>query len=449
MIKYLLMLCCSWSAALVHADHYAFAIDARKIDANVLASAERAGKIDFYVEFGTEFLVVSSDTRDMPWPEAKLLASSPSPILVDELLTISHSCADQMSRPIWAQVGGYDILRLPVGLARMQLLHDQVLQAIPSNRVVAQIWQRGQKNQTPHRTSVQQVVNRVSADRWYQTLSDLAAFNRNSFSVGLFSARDWIRQRFVEAGLTPSDFNFQLANVTSCVPTPPAIQLPNIIGRKVGIALPDEWIVVGAHYDSRNPSRCDGQINVQPGANDNASGCAGVIELARVFADLETDRSILFMCFSGEEQGLVGSRRYVESLTASGDIFKLRMMLNMDMIGHDVDGTLPARIESTNPALVTQFATAATSYAPELRIITSSTPNGGSDHVYFQQANVPTVVTWENGASVYPHYHQSTDLPQNMARAREMAGGILKMNAAVLFDRAVVLPNGDFADGFE
>ncbi len=448
MIKFMLALGAMSVSVGLHAEHYAFAIDARYIERPALEVARRQQQIDFFIEFGTEYLVVS-DQAKLDWASEKLLASSPSPIVVEELLMVSHSCADQISRPIWAQVGGYDLLRMPAGLARMQLLRDPVLQAIPADHVVAQVWQRDQRSPLAVRASVQQLVNRVNADRWYQTVTTLAGFNRNSYSTGLFSARDWIRQRFIEAGLTPSDFNFQLANVTSCVPTPPAIQLPNIIGHKIGVAMPDEWIVVGAHFDSRNPSRCDGQVNAQPGANDNASGCAGVIELARALADFQTDRSILFMCFSGEEQGLVGSRRYVESLTNNGDIFKLRMMLNMDMIGHDVDGTLPARIESTNPNLITQFATAAASYAPELRIITSSVPNGGSDHVYFQQQNVPTVVTWENGASAYPHYHQSTDLPQNMARAREIAGGILKMNAAVLFDRALVLPNSEFADGFE
>jgi hypothetical protein len=136
-------------------------------------------------------------------------------------------------------------------------------------------------------------------------MSTLAGFNRNSYSAQLFSARDWIRDRFVEAQLTPSDFSFELSNITSCTPTPAPVTLPNIVGRKQGSVLPEEWVVIGAHYDSRNASRCDGVLNVQPGANDNASGCAGVIELARVFADVATRRSMLFMCFSGEEQGLV------------------------------------------------------------------------------------------------------------------------------------------------
>jgi hypothetical protein len=193
--------------------------------------------------------------------------------------------------------------------------------------------------------AVQAIVDRIDPERWFQTMSLLAAFNRNSFSATLGPARDWILSAFEGAQLASSVFPYTLQNVTSCTPTPAPITIDNPIGTKLGTSLAEEWIVVGAHYDSRNSLRCDGVLNPQPGANDNASGCAGVIELARVFAHVPTERSILFMCFSGEEQGLVGSRRYVESLTASGDIARVKHMINLDMIGFDPGGNLCARAQ--------------------------------------------------------------------------------------------------------
>ncbi len=60
-----------------------------------------------------------------------------------------------------------------------------------------------------------------------------------------------------------------------------------------------------------------------------------------------------------------------------------------------------------------------------------------------------TVPEWENGASVYPHYHRLTDLPQNMTGERSLAGGILKMDTAVLADQVGVIEADLFADGFE
>ena len=407
------------------------------------------------LEFGSELLLGVEPASLNAIANLQGARLGPGYASPDELITHGHVCGapSLQAHKLWATVGGYDLIRQPASLNSIQVLRDSNLAKLPANRIIA----RARANEEhvpavePIASEIAQMVQRVDANRWFQTMSDLSAFNRNSFSAGLFSARDWIRQRFVEQGLTPSDFNYQLANVTSCTPTPAPVNLPNIIGQKTGGSLPNEWIVIGAHYDSRNPSRCDGAINPQPGANDNASGCAGVIELANVFASIQTDRSILFMCFSGEEQGLVGSRRYVEALSASGEISKVKLMINLDMIGFDATGTNTARIESTaaHQSLINELSNAAATYAPELNIITSTNPNGGSDHVYFLQAGVPTAFTWENGASIYPHYHQSTDLPQNMTGARALAGGILKMNTAVLARQAGIFLDGFLINGFE
>ena len=428
-------------------------IDINHKGSAALAALKARSGVVWAVEFGSELLLgvePASLTTIASLNGARLGPGLASP---DELITLGHLCGGYQTHPIWATVGGYDLIRQPASLNSIQVLRDANLTKLPSNHIVA----RARSNEEiapgvePSTAEIAQLVARVDANRWFQTMSDLSAFNRNSYSTGLFSARDWIRQHFVDQGLTPSDFNYQLANVTSCTPTPAAITLPNIIGQKTGGTLANEWIVVGAHYDSRNPSRCDGAINPQPGANDNASGCAGVIELARVFAETQTDRSILFMCFSGEEQGLVGSRRYVESLTNSGDISKVKLMRNMDMIGFDPNGTNTARIESNAvyQSLITELSNAAATYAPELNIITSTNPNGGSDHAYFLQAGIPSAFTWENGAGIYPHYHQASDIPANMTGARALAGGILKMNTAVLARQAGIFLDGYLIDGFE
>jgi hypothetical protein len=401
--------------------------------------------IDYSIVLGTETLIASSS----PLPTSKqlrLAATFEQKVAIETIRTLSHSCTEHAHFDVAAIIGGFDLIIRQTN----QLVEDPLLQRIPANRSVAQVVDLRQYR-LPSRSTVQDLVALVNPQRWFDSLQSLAAINRNSYSPFLQSAKTEIQVNFSNAGLSTSEFFFELSNITSCTPTPAPVQLPNIIGTKPGLLRPNEWVVIGAHYDSRNPGRCDGINAPQPGANDNASGCAGVMELARVFSGVQTDRTMLFMCFSGEEQGLVGSRRYVDSLVANGDISKVKLMLNMDMIGHDVDGTLPARIETRTPAIMTAFATAAATYAPELRIITSTTPNGGSDHFYFQQANVPAVVTWENGASVYPHYHQTTDIPANMTRAREMAGGILKMNVAALYDAAMVVPTGDrfLRSGFE
>ncbi len=82
-------------------------------------------------------------------------------------------------------------------------------------------------------------------------------------------------------------------------------------------------VIVGGHYDS---------VEAGPGANDNASGTAVVLELSRAARDLAFDAGVCFVAFGGEELGLWGSRRYVESLS-SQDRAEIKGMINLDMIG--------------------------------------------------------------------------------------------------------------------
>lgn len=432
-------------------------VEIQNIGPERLAQLKNLPGVGWSIEFGSELLLGVQPGSLAAITALALAKLGPGASSADELLVFGHACSNEKTQPLWGSVGGYDLVRVPALSAKLRAMSDPLLMQVPENRVFA----KARANELAPPVSapmlksspdaISDIVGRVDSERWFQTMSNLSSFNRNSYSAGLFSARDWIRARFVEQSLVPSDFNFQLANITSCVPTPAPVNLPNIIGRKQGTRFPNEWIVIGAHYDSRNPARCDGVNNPQPGANDNASGCAGAIELANVFANVRTERSILFMCFSGEEQGLVGSRRYVDSLVASGEISKVKLMINLDMIGFAVNDTHSARIESsvTHQNLINELSAAAALHSPELSIITSTNANGGSDHVPFLQAGVPTAFTWENGASVYPHYHLASDIPANMTRARVLAGGILKMDAAVIAARAGLLAADEFADGFE
>ncbi len=451
-LRYLLLVAC------LFADKPAIAeptptviVDIAGIGASRLAELKRETGVRWSAEFGQELLLGIEPGALRDWQARPGVRAGIGPAAPEELWVRGHVCAHQTQQPALSRVGGFELLRMPPGTLRHAALAGVAGHPLPADGVVS----RELRNEATQKAvlgaspQVQALVNGIDAERWFQTMSLLAGYNRNSFSPALGPSRDWILSAFEGAGLDPSVFEYILSGGTGCTPAPPAVTIGNPIGVKAGVETPGEWVVVGAHYDSRNSVRCDGTANPQPGANDNASGCAGVIELARAFATVETRRSILFMCFSGEEQGLWGSRRYVESLQASGDIGRVVHMLNLDMIGFDAGGTLDAQIVTSNAqaAWAAQYAAAAGTYAPELNIINSTSVAGNSDYWYFLQAGVPAVFTWENGVAGYVHYHQSTDVPANMTRARELAGGILKMDVAVLADVAGLVAL--FRDGFE
>jgi hypothetical protein len=416
--------------------------------AEVQALREHAD-VRWSAEFGNELLLGVDEAALARWLKRADVRPGPLRLAFDEVVVREHACNVHDPRPAVAVIGGYEILRQPPALARIAALSGISGAPLPKGGVVAR-----EVNNSPRGKGlaapdplVAAVVARVDAERWFQTMSDLATFNRSSYSSELGAAHDWVSARFAAAGLETSSHGFTLSS--SLCSSQPAVDLLNPIGFKRGRSRADEWIVIGAHYDSRNDQRCDGSEHVQPGANDNASGCAGVIELARVFEDVPTERSLLFACFSGEEQGLAGSHAYVQALTASGDIGRVLHMINLDMIGHAIDDSLSARVESTtaHQSWLDKYAVLAITYAPELNLILSTETRAYSDHWPFLQAGVPAVFTWENGAAIYPHWHQVTDVPANMLRARELAAGILRMDAAMLAGLGDVA--GVFASGFE
>ncbi|QUW23175.1 M28 family peptidase [Sporosarcina sp. Marseille-Q4063] len=97
----------------------------------------------------------------------------------------------------------------------------------------------------------------------------------------------------------------------------------NIIVTKPSKTSNDEIVVVGAHYDS---------VETSPGASDNASGTAVLLEIARVLESVSTDKELRFLFFGAEELGLFGSEKYVDEMTKS-EIKRTDAMLNMDMVG--------------------------------------------------------------------------------------------------------------------
>ncbi len=421
-------------------------VDINAIGKPALDELKQSRGLLWWAEFGNELLVGVQADDLQRWLQRSDTRPGPAALSRDEIVVRDLVCGANVPEPALAVVGGYNLVRRPPALARFASLSGQGGRPLPADGVVA--WQPANHGRASAPVEpdeeVAQLVSRVDADRWFDTLEALANYNRNSTSPELPDAHDWILERLADANLSVETHSFQLATCGSRT-------LPNAIGIKSGQTLPNEWIVVGAHFDSRNTSLCDGSALPQPGANDNASGCAGVIELARVFQHAWTERTIVFACFSGEEQGLVGSRAWVASLLASGQLAGVRHMINLDMIGHAIDDSLAARVETTQTfaSELNRYIDAAATYAPELSINFSTQTQAYSDHWSFIERGIPGVFTWENGAAIYPHYHRETDLPENMQRARPLAGGILRMDTAVLAELAGLLPTPIFMDQFE
>jgi Peptidase family M28/PDZ domain len=179
------------------------------------------------------------------------------------------------------------------------------------------------------------------------------------------------------------------------------VRTANVIGVVPGRdpARAAEAVVVGAHYDHLGRS----DSTVYPGADDNASGTAVVLELARAFATAGgAPRTLVFALFSGEEIGLRGSRHYVGNPTVP--IERTVAMINLDMVGRLGDRPLNVGGVGTGSGLKTAVEDAGRQLGTALA--DREAPGGASDHAPFYSAGVP-VLFFHTGA--HPDYHRPTD----------------------------------------
>lgn len=174
---------------------------------------------------------------------------------------------------------------------------------------------------------------------------------------------------------------------------------------------PDEFVVVGAHYDHLGFDPALEGDNIYNGADDNASGVSAVLQLVKAFlaTGVQPERTVIFAFWDGEEKGLLGSRAFAQSFA---DINKVKGYLNFDMIGRNNN--------EANPEHVVYFYTAAhpvfekwlkddiqeynLKLKPNYRAWDN--PVGGSDNGTFAKLGIPII--WYH-TDAHPDYHLPSD----------------------------------------
>ncbi|MDE2996359.1 MAG: M28 family metallopeptidase [Bacteroidota bacterium] len=195
------------------------------------------------------------------------------------------------------------------------------------------------------------IIEASSAERIESDIRTLAGFGtRNTFSDttsstrGIGAARRWIEAEFnriSEACDGCLDVSTQ-RNLIEQGSSDRAVQdvwVVNVLAIQRGFRYPDRYVIMAGDIDSRNSSSTDGEGDA-PGANDNASGMAGVLEAARILSAYEFPTSIIYVGLSGEEQGLWGGA-YMAAVAAE-EGWDIVGVLNNDMIGNieGVDGVI-------------------------------------------------------------------------------------------------------------
>jgi hypothetical protein len=205
--------------------------------------------------------------------------------------------------------------------------------------------------------------------------------------------------------------------------------MTNVVAVKTGTLYPSRIVIISAHLDSTSPS----PTTLAPGAEDNGSGAAAVLEAARLLANLACESTIEFILFDGEEQGMLGSSHYAAE--ADNLNLDIQAMLTMDMIGYndpaDADLWIEGFHQGTSSVwLMNQLDVNAQTYC-NLSTYLYPYEGFGSDHAPFHQHGFSAVLAIENEWESYPCYHQTCDTVSHLD-----AGLLGKITGAVLVTAA-------------
>ncbi|MFH2037181.1 MAG: M28 family metallopeptidase, partial [Candidatus Zixiibacteriota bacterium] len=219
----------------------------------------------------------------------------------------------------------------------------------------------------------------IEYDSLYNSDTRLEAFyTRFVKSDSCLLARDWIRQKFYSYGYSDVFYQTFLATREGFN----VINVPayNVVCVKEGTTKPNEWIIIGAHYDSFTWG-CSYDVNAPaPGADDNASGISAVLELARLYKDIDFQRSIMFVAFGAEEEGLWGSEYIANQMYENNE--KIYFMLNFDVISYENQAPLDFRVTHIRQKGFGQVFKDANARLDGMPFETSSTPMSSDDRSF-------------------------------------------------------------------
>ena len=257
--------------------------------------------------------------------------------------------------------------------------------------------------------AIDEIVGQISQTEYTANVQRLQDFvTRYSSTDSCRAAENWAISRFAQLGLDTELFPYAYSSQTWY----------DAIGRQVGLVYPDSIYIIIAHIDATSESP---QVSA-PGAEDNGSGSACVLEAARVLSQYDFNCTIEYILVSGEEQGLYGSEAYADYCFTNQR--HIGGVLNFDMIaytggaGWDInifyDQTFPQET-----ALANLLASLTDEYSSAISVLVGTDgPEYGSDHYYFSYYGFPApfgidAQLWSS-PDWYPWYHSTSDVITNL-----------------------------------
>ncbi|MBU4537928.1 MAG: M28 family peptidase [Weeksellaceae bacterium] len=245
-------------------------------------------------------------------------------------------------------------------------------------------------------------VNQITQTNINTYLTEFANLGvKTTGSVNNNNAFNWLKNKYLSFGYTDSQLSENAFAYSGK-------QTKNLILTKTGTTYPDTFVIVCGHYDTI----------VGPGVNDNGSGTSIILEMARILKDIPTEYSIKFINFTGEEQGLLGSQNYVNTVVkTSNPKMNIKVVFNIDEVGgvagqnnntitceRDTNNS-PSANNAASSAITQELMNCVSLYSP---LQTNLSNAYGSDYMPFQANGEIITGFYEYNESNYPHTANDT-----------------------------------------
>jgi hypothetical protein len=265
--------------------------------------------------------------------------------------------------------------------------------------------------------AIQQLLEEITLEGMTATVQRLQEFvSRYIKEPGNRESTLWLADQFKEIGgldVTTPEFTSYYGNGQ------------NVVAVQKGVEEPQKIIVVCGHFDSTVSS--SNKKNA-PGADDNGTGTAGVLHLARVAGKLRLPYTVVYACMNAEEVGLIGSKALAKAMAATGD--QIQAVLNMDMIADRDDNEVAVIGNTRSNWLIDVFKDAAVLYTGLKSKPLYNSNIWYSDHSSFWNIGVSAILTIEGYPEMSAHYHKVTDTVANLSP--EFMTRVARSNLATL-----------------
>jgi hypothetical protein len=366
-------------------------------------------------------VIVSSETSSQALAAAGFRVESPVDLPAGRTVTLLRSrdvaghaagldeaaFEAQGARLIWR--GGRDAIAVSPGpLLEAEALLGQQRKLLRSSPLrprpqVAAVSKAATSDFAP---AIQEMVDQVSGAALMQWIGNLAGTRavtvggnpvtfttRSTPTAQCDLAEQYVFEQFQAMGFTDVQYDPYTFSTTSA---------RNIVATLPGTETPQYVYILGGHLDSTSPQAS----TLAPGANDNASGAAGLLLAAQILRQYSFRSTIRFVVFTGEEQGLYGSEHYAQAAAARGD--SILGVVIYDMIAwHDALYQIDIEGETAWLPVMNVMNDACARYTGLATQIQLS--SWGSDHVPFQEEGFPAFLAIESEYDAYPCYHKTCD----------------------------------------